>query len=275
MSAKESLIILTHKIGVSSIQKCYLPNNSLEHFKRCKPGTYALVKISPCVRCLCKLYWRSDTHPSFCHLDESVLYFSMCKKSLSGFPKEPLNRTFKHLPLQHVEIISSCVPVKVVHLSVIFETVSDRKKWQEESAILQDIVKCILKLYTIAKDSTVFLRHLKPSQRFGIHCIVIHDIVNADRSISVMGRIVSSTVITIVSKLSLVWFEQLQNSSVKISLGGLDNHYQTLQEIISQQLIYHEAPQELHIRPCSQVNYFIEISHFVANACSKSYWPVH
>ena len=258
MSSPKSFVVLAHKKCLSSIQKCYLPSNSVDNYKDSKLNIYALLKISSSVRCLCKVYWQTDIHPSVCLVDESVICFSMCRKSTSGFPIEPLNRTLKCLQLEQVELIPSCSPVKNVHLSIIFESVSERKRWQEDSDILKVMVKNILKLYVIVKDSVVFLKHLTTSQRFGIDCIVIHD-VSLGNNVTCVGRMVSSTVITITSKLSVLWIQQLQESSNNIPLGGLDNPYDTLQEVIKQQKIFHDAPSRLQVRPCRQVSHFMDI----------------
>ncbi|KAJ9596942.1 hypothetical protein L9F63_012067 [Diploptera punctata] len=231
MNIKEQLLILSHKIGVCSIQKCFLPCNTSHLLNRRKLGTYALLKISP---------------SSYC-VNESVVL--ICKKSSYGFPTEPINRTFRYLSLEDMEIIPSCVNIKTVYLSIIYDPTSNRNKW--EDIYVKDIVKCILKLYVIVKDSIVFLKHLTSLQRFGMHCFVIHNIEHGKRGKAV-GRIVSSTDICIVNKLSLGWFQQFQNSPCQVSLGGLDNYYESLQNVINEQFC-HEAPSRLHIRPSKQV----------------------
>ncbi|PSN51845.1 Spermatogenesis-associated protein 5-like protein 1 [Blattella germanica] len=248
----EALTILSHKNSIASIQKCYFPKTYMNSVSA-NHGEFVLLKVSACSFYLCKLYWRNDLHHSFCELDGSVVLFRKCRKTSTGFPAEKISRTLTSLKLNQIEVIHSCVSVKTVRLSIIFESVLHRKKWQANGTGLQEIMKDILKFYLMMKDSIVYLRNLKPSQRFGIHCFVIHTVSSDD--CSVVGRIVSSTNIVIVNKLSLTWIEQFQDSSNTILLGGIDNHFEKLQGILNQNKVFSQVhtTEHLQVRPCRQV----------------------
>ncbi|PNF38586.1 hypothetical protein B7P43_G03982 [Cryptotermes secundus] len=248
------LAVLPLESVISTIQKCYLPSFCSEILKKCKVGSCILLRISSTTKCLCKLYWKSDLHNAFCQIDESVLTFSGDERMLMGLPRQTVNRTYKELSLEQIQVLSSCVDIRDLHLSVVFENVSDNKRWQEYIDTLQDIVKDILKLYILVKDSIVYTKNLNQWQKFGIYCIVIHDIgVLKTVDASTIGRVVSGTQVSVVHQLSRVWFEQLQNPGPGTPLGGLDGPYQTLQEIMCQHKLYQQAAWKLGLRPCRQV----------------------
>lgn len=248
------LAVLPLEGDISTIQKCYLPSFCSEILKNCKVGSCILLRISSTTKCVCKLYWKSDLHNAFCHIDESVLTFNGCGRMLMGLPQETVNQTYKELSLEQIQVFSSCVAIRDLHLSVIFENVSGNKRWQAYIDTLQDIVKDILKLYILVKDSIVYTKNLNQCQKFGIYCIVIHDIGGLETvDASIVGRVVSGTQVSVVHRLSRVWLEQLQNSGPGTPLGGLNGPYQTLQEIICQHKLYQQAAWKLGFRPCRQV----------------------
>jgi hypothetical protein len=180
---------------------------------------------------------------------------------LMGLPRETVNRTYNEVSLEQIEVLSSCIAIRDLHLSVVFENVSNSKRWQEYTETLEDIVKDILKLYILVKDCIVYTKNLNYCQKFGIHCFVIHDIGGLDTvDASTVGRVVSGTQVSVVHRLSRVWLEQLQNPSPEPPLGGLDGPYQTLREIICQHKLYQQAAGKLGFRPCHQVT--SEISYF-------------
>lgn len=248
------LAVLPLEGDISTIQKCYLPSFCSEILKKCKVGSCILLRISSTTKCVCKLYWKSDLHNAFYHIDESVLTFSGCERMLMGLPREAVNRTYKELSLEHIQVLSSCVAIRDLHLSIVFENVSDNKRWKEYIDTFQDIVKDILKLYILVKDSIVYTKNLNQCQKFGIYCIVIHDIGGLQTlDASTIGRVVSGTQVSVVHRLSRVWLEQLQNPGPEAPLGGLNGPYQTLQEIICQHKLYRQAAGKLGLRPCRQV----------------------
>jgi hypothetical protein len=248
------LTILPLENDISTIQKCYLPSVYSEILKKCEVGSCILLQISSTTRCVCKLYWKRDLHKAFCHIDESVLTFSGCERMLMGVPKETVNRTYSELSLEQIQVLSSCVAIKDLQLSVVFENVSDNKRWHEYGDTLQDIVKDILKLYLLVKNSIVYAKNLNECQKFGIHCIVIHDIGGLETgNAPTIGRVVSGTELSVVHRLSRTWLKQLQNHGLEAPLGGLDGPYQTLQEIICQHKLYRQAAGKLGFRPCRQV----------------------
>jgi hypothetical protein len=180
--------------------------------------------------------------------------FSDCERTLMGLPWEAFSQTYSDLALQQIQVLSCCVAIRDLHLSVVFESVSDNKMWQEDTDALQDIVKDVLKLYILVKDSIVYTKNLNQCQRFGIHCIVIHDIGKSEfESDPTVGRVVSGTKIFVVHRLSRVWLEQLQNPHTEVPLGGLDDPYETLKEIICQRKLFQHATEKLGLRPCQQV----------------------
>jgi len=202
------LKILPLEDNISTLQKCYLPSVYAEMLKECKVGCCILLRLSSLTKCVCKLYWRSDLHSAFCHIDGSVMAFSDCERTLMGLPWEAFSQTYSDLALQQIQVLSCCVAIRDLHLSVVFESVSDNKMWQEDTDALQDIVKDVLKLYILVKDSIVYTKNLNQCQRFGIHCIVIHDIGKSEfESDPTVGRVVSGTKIFVVHRLSRVWLE--------------------------------------------------------------------
>lgn len=248
------LTVLPLENDISAVQKCYLPSVYSGILKTCKVGCYILLQISSSINYVCKLYWKSDLHSAFCHIDGSVVTFDSCKQTSMGLPWETIHQSCSDLSLERIQVLSCCVAIKDVHLSVVFESVSDTKRWQLDSGTLKDIVKDILKLYILIKNSVVYTKNLTQCQKFGIHCIVIHDIGKSEsESGPTVGRVVSGTNVFMVHRLSREWFEKLQDPCAEVPLGGLDGPYQTLQEIICQHKLYQQAAKNFGIRPCRQV----------------------
>jgi hypothetical protein len=169
--------------------------------------------------------------------------------------------------VENIEVLSSCIAIRELRLSVVFENVRDSKRWQEYIETLQDIVKDMLKLYIMVKDCIVYTKNLNHCQKFGIHCFVIHDMVGLDTvNASTIGRVVSGTQVSVVHRLSRVWLEQLQKPGPQAPLGGLDYPYQILQEIICQHKLFRQAAGNLGFRPCHQVrdemSYFFRLAKF-------------
>lgn len=248
------LAVLPLEIDISTVQKCYLPSVYSDILKKCKVGCCILLQISSTIKCLCKLYWKSDLHSAFCHIDRSVMMFSGCGRTLMGLPREAVGWTASNLSVEQIQVLPCCIAIRDLHISVVFESVSNNKQWQKDINTLQDIVKDVLKAYTLIKDSIVYTKNLNECQKFGIHCIVIHDIGKLQSgSDTTAGRVTSGTKVSVVRQLSRTWLEQLKNGGTEISLGGLDGPYQTLQDIICQHKLYQQAAKRLGVRPCRQV----------------------
>jgi hypothetical protein len=248
------LAVLPLESDISTVQKCYLPIVYADILKECKVGCCLLLQISSTTKCLCKLYWKSDLHSEFCHIDRSVMTFSGCDRMLMGLPREAASWTCSNLSLEQIQVLSCCVAIRDLHISVVFESVGDNKRWQKDTNTLQDIVKDVLKVYILIKDSIVYTRNLSECQKFGIHCIVIHDIGELQSgSVTTAGRVTSGTKVSLVRRMSRTWLEQLQNCGTEIPLGGLDGPYRTLQDIICQHQLYQQAAEQLGLRPCQQV----------------------
>jgi hypothetical protein len=248
------LTVLPLQDDISTVQKCYLPSAYSEILKTCKVGYCVLLQISSSIKYVCKLYWKSDLHSAFCHIDGSVMTFSGCKRTLMGLPWGAFSQSCNDLSLEQIQVLSRCVAIRDLHLSVVFESVSDNKRWQVDTDTLKDIVKYILKLYILIEDSIVYTKNLPQCQKFGINCIVIHDIGKSEfENGPTIGRVVSGTNVSVVHRLSRVWLEQLQDPYAEVPLGGLDGPYQTLQEIICEHKLYQQAAEKLELRPCRQV----------------------
>ena len=171
-----------------------------------------------------------------------------------GLPRVAANWTCSNLSLEQIQVLSCCIAIKDLHISVVFESVSNNKRWQKDTNTLQDIVKDVLKVFILNRDSIVYTRNLSECQKFGIHCIVIHDIGELQSgSDTTAGRVTSGTEVSVIRRMSRTWLEQLQNCGSEISLGGLDGPYRTLQEIICQRKLYQQAAEQLGPRPCQQV----------------------
>ncbi|XP_069689212.1 ATPase family gene 2 protein homolog B-like isoform X3 [Periplaneta americana] len=242
------LIVLPLEDNISMIQKCHLPRSYSDVFNF-KTGSYILLRISKVSRCVCKLYWRSDVYNSSCFIDDSVISISDCKRTTFGLPLEAPQRTYNNITVEQVQALPRCVAVKHLSVSLVFESVTCNKRWKEKPAELLDIVKNLLEFFMLVTDSIVYTKNLSNSQKFGIHCIVVHDI-GTDVTV---GRVVSGTNVHITHKLSKVWLEQFQNSSDKPPLSGLSSAYQTLHEVISHHKLYRQTAEELGINSCSQV----------------------
>ncbi|XP_021913558.1 spermatogenesis-associated protein 5-like protein 1 isoform X2 [Zootermopsis nevadensis] len=248
------LTVLALQDDISTVQKCYLPSVYSGILKTCNVGCYVLVQISSSIKYVCKLYWKSDLHSAFCQLDGSVITFSGCERTLMGLPWKAVSQSCSELSLEQIQVLSCCVAIRDLHLSVVFENVSDNKTWRVDTDTLKDIVKNILKLYVLIEDSIVYTKNLPQCQKFGINCIVIHDIGKSENdSAPTIGRIVSSTNVSVVHQLSRVWLEQLQDPCAEVPLGGLDGPYHALQEIMCQHKFYWQAAEKLELRPCQQV----------------------
>jgi hypothetical protein len=246
------LTVLPLQDDISAIQKCYLPSAYSEILKTCKVGCYVLLQLSSPIKYVCKLYWKSDLHSEFCHIDRSVMIFGGCKRTLMGLPWGAFSQSCSDLSLEQIQVLSHHVAIRDLHLSVVFESVSDNKRWQVDA--LKDTVKYILKLYALTEDSIVYTENMPQCQKFGINCIVIHNIGKSDsESCPAIGRVVSGTNICVVHRLSRMWLEQLQDPCAEVPVGGLDGPYQTLQEIICQHKIYQQTAETLNIRPSQQV----------------------
>lgn len=250
----QPLAVLPLENDIYTVQKCYLPIVYSDILKECKVGCCLLLQISSTTKCLCKLYWKSDLHSAFCHIDQSVMTFSACDRMLMGLPRGVANWTCSNLSPEQIQVLSCCIAIKDLRISVVFESVSNNKRWQKDTNTLQDIVKDVLKVFILIKDSIVYTRNLSECQKFGIHCIVIHDIgellLGSDTT---AGRVTSGTKVSVVRRMSRTWLEQLQNCGSEIPLGGLDGPYRTLQDIICQQKLYQQAAKQLGLRPCQQV----------------------
>jgi hypothetical protein len=173
---------------------------------------------------------------------------------LMGLPEEAASWTCSNLSLEQIQVVPCCIAIRDLHISVVFESVSNNKRWQKDTNTLQDIIKDMLKVYILMKDSIVYTRNLSECQKFGIHCIVIHDIGEVlTGSDTTAGRVTSGTKVSVVRGMSRTWLEQLQNCGSEIPLGGLDGPYRTLQDIICQHKLYKQAAEQLGLRPCQQV----------------------
>ena len=254
MKKFKALAVLPLESDISTVQKCYLPSVYSDMLKKCKVGCCILLQISSTIKCLCKLYWKSDLHSAFCQIDRSVMMFNGCDRMVMGVPREAVSWTCSNLSLEQIHVLPCCIAIRDLHISVVFESVSNNKQWQKDSNTLQDIVKDVLKVYILIKDSIVYTKNLSECQKFGIHCIVIHDIGELQSgSDTTAGRVTSGTKVSVVRRLSRTWLEQLENRSTESSLGGLDGPYQTLQDIICQHKLYQQAAEQLGLRPCRQV----------------------
>jgi len=172
--------------------------------------------------------------------------FSACDRMLMGLPRDAANWTCSNLSLEQIQALSCCIAIKDLCISVVFESVSNNKRWQKDTNTLQDIVKDVLKLFILIKDSLVYTRNLSECQNFGIHCIMIHDIGELQSgSDTTAGRVKSGTKVLVIRRMSRTWLEQLQNYGSEILLGGLDGPYRTLQDIICQQTLYQQAAEQL------------------------------
>lgn len=250
----QPLAVLPLENDISAVQKCYLPIVYSDILKECKVGCCLLLQISSTTKCLCKLYWKRDLHSAFCHIDQSVMTSSACDRTLMGLPRDAANWTCSNLSLEHIQVLPCCIAIRDLRISVVFESVSNNKRWQKDTNTLQDIVKDVLKVFILIKDSIVYTRNLSECQKFGIHCIVIHDIGELQLgSDTTAGRVTSGTKVSVVRRMSRKWLDQLQNCGSEIPLGGLDGPYRTLQDIICQQKLYQQATEHLGLRPCQQV----------------------
>jgi hypothetical protein len=173
---------------------------------------------------------------------------------LMGLPQEAVSWTCNEMSLEQIQVLSCCIAIRDLHISVVFESVSNNKRWQKDINTLQDIIKDMLKVYILIKDSIVYTKNLSEFQTFGIYCIVIHNIGELQSgSDATAGRVTSITKVSVVHRVSRTWLEQLQNRGTEVPLGGLVGPYQTLQDIICQHKLYQQAAEELGLRPCRQV----------------------
>lgn len=250
----QPLTVLPLENDISTVQKCYLPIVYSDILKDCKAGCCLLLQISSTTKCLCKLYWKSDLHSAFCHIDQSVMTFSGSDRLLMGLPRDAASWTSSNLSLEQIQVLPCCIAIRDLRISVVFESVSNNKQWQKDTSTLQDIVKDVLKVFILIKDSIVYTTNLTECQKFGIHCIVIHDIGELQFGCdTTAGRVTVGTEVSVVRGISRTWLEQLQNCGSDIPLGGLDGPYRTLKDIICQQKLYQQAAEQLGLRPCQQV----------------------
>ncbi|XP_034252095.1 spermatogenesis-associated protein 5-like protein 1 [Thrips palmi] len=247
------LTVVPHEENIFTIQKSCLSqwtvfgekNSDESH----RDGRFALVQISDVAFCVCKLFFQREVHPSYVHLDTSVIHFK--SEEAHALPKFPLSISDGLVHDNKIQILPQVVPLKKLNLTVIVQNLVDIRKWKRDEQKLKEIVLEILKMYVVTKDSVVFLRNLKDSLRHGIHSLVVHS-CHPSQELS-PGQVTSKSEISIVRIVSKLRFEQGLERSMVPKMGGLEKSALLLKDIINSNIKYKRTFNKCPLKPTRQV----------------------
>nr|CAD7435628.1 unnamed protein product [Timema monikensis] len=242
--------MITLEKNIFTLQKCFTPK-SLDSNKRdlSIDGKFALLQLNQELKCVCKLQARNDLILlEHFQLDPSVIVFSNTIKGSDGLPSKSIISNCRYSNVKCIKIFPLVVNLKKISITIIFKDVRNVTLWRNQMGTLCNIVKDMMKMFTITNKCIVSLENLNVSQRCGLSYIIIHSIGHKN----MVGKVDSTTNIFISSIVSRERFEQLQNDNVQ-KLGGLDNPYQTLKEIVSYHSKFGRIAKDNKLKACQQV----------------------
>lgn len=250
------LTVVPHEESIFTIQKSCLSQWTVFGEKKLeesfRDGKFALVQISDDAFCVCKLFFQREVHPSFVHLDSSVIHFK--SEEVCALPKCPLTISDGLVHDNKIQVLPQIVPLKRLNVTVIVQNLLDIRKWKKDEHKLKQIVLEILKMYVVTKDSVVFLKNLKDGLRHGIHSLVVHSCFHSSQEFN-PGQVTSKSEISIVQIVSKLRFEQGLEWATVPKMGGLEKPAILLRDVIKLNAKYKRGLNKFPLKPSRQVCY--------------------
>ncbi|XP_054285014.1 ribosome biogenesis protein SPATA5L1-like [Macrosteles quadrilineatus] len=219
------MTVLPEKSTLFNLQKFCINDHSVLQSSK---GKFAVIKDSNDINYLCQIFPKKMLHSSYCTINKSVSFYNESNNT-SLYPlKKPSPIGTSTVQIPDINILDSVENIKTVHVSVVFNTPSDVKKWKPSCAKLCDLVKNLLKLFVLKRGALLTLDCVKSVFDTEIEYILIESIGNVN-----FGRIVSNSKVKIKQLMSNTTFYQLFTCGDELPfLGGLDHHLQTLTNLV-------------------------------------------
>lgn len=225
--------ILPEKSSILNLQKLCISEQLLPASSH---GKFASITI-PCVFnssnkfpcnlfCLCQIFLSKTMHTSFCKLNMSVCGYedSSDKKIYPVSSVESLN----FVSINSLTILDSVNNIKSASVVVVLNKPKDVNKWRSQPVKISELVKNILKLFTLKSGSVVFLDCLRTVCDSDIYCLLLENLGKVN-----IGHVVSSTRVKVSKVISKITFEQIYSTGKDLPfLGGLEKPMKTLTNIL-------------------------------------------
>ncbi|XP_064620554.1 ATPase family gene 2 protein homolog B-like [Lineus longissimus] len=222
--------LLPSEESILGTQKCSLgPKFMNEH------GLYLGTFLK--IRCngkfvICQAWPRADLDENFVQYDDMVI-----RENNDSVPY------INQLSIQDIECLGYGTSLNELSVHVVLSDLKQVKKFKGsvcERANLSRYIKNILKNIGVVKDSRIHCASLNLGKLYKVASITVKDIACE----ATVGVVKSNTVIIIESVMSLERYEQKRDSR-KLTLGGLNQPFEMLKEII--QLPFHHEDKLQHL----------------------------
>ncbi|XP_054283075.1 ribosome biogenesis protein SPATA5L1-like isoform X2 [Macrosteles quadrilineatus] len=186
------MTVLPEKSTLFNLQKFCIGLNDHSVLQSSK-GKFAVIKDSNGINYLCQIFPKKMLHLSYCTINKSVSFYNESNNTGLYPLKKPSPIGTSTVQIPDINILDSVENIKTVHVSVVFNTPSDVKKWKPSCAKLCDLVKNLLKLFVLKRGALLTLDCVKSVFDTEIEYILIESIGNEN-----FGRIVSNSKVLIV-----------------------------------------------------------------------------